>query len=402
MGLSMDAPQARLLGLVALALAILGASYGWARRHQERALWLLLPAWVLVPTVLIAVANTWRPAYMTARQMTLISAAYLLLVSAGIAWLWQRWQWAGALSALGLVAAMLYSTANYYQSPQFDKGDLSGMGDTVRAELRPGDLVLVEPSSWWRLFRYYLPLDQLRQSAGNRQDTNWHEVALPGTGPEAREALLQQWNAEHRRIWLARAAEPSETSQWLQQHNCRIWDLGFESPISFLRLELFQSLAPIPDQLPDGGGIEHPFEATFADQVRLLGYDLGEPVTPDSAIPITLYWQGMAPMDRRYKYKIGLLAAATGEQVAVTEREPFDGCWPTTHWLPGQTVVEATGLHAPVAAPPEEYTMTIQIYDAETLDLLPVTQAVGIQVQPDGQTLIAPENLVWKPSVRHN
>jgi len=57
------------------------------------------------------------PAYMTRGQMTLISAAYLLLVSAGIAWLWQRWPWAGTLSAVGLVAAMLYSSANYYQSP---------------------------------------------------------------------------------------------------------------------------------------------------------------------------------------------------------------------------------------------------------------------------------------------
>jgi uncharacterized membrane protein len=396
-GLSMDAPQARLLGLATLALAILGVAYGWGRRRQENALWLLLPAWVLVPTLLIAVANIWRPAYMTARQMTLISAAYLLLVSAGIAWLWQRWPWAGTLSAVGLVAAMLYSSANYYQSPQFDKGDLSGMGDYVRAELRPGDLVLVEPSSWWRLFRYYLPLDQLRQGAGNGQGTDWHEVALPGTGPGALETLMPGWNSAHRRIWLARAAETSETSQWLQQHNCRIWDLGFESPISYLRLELFQSSAPIPDHLPAGDAIQHPFEAVFADQVRLLGYDLGQPVTPDSAIPITLYWQAVAPMDQRYKYKIGLVAASTGEQVAVTEREPFDGCWPTTHWVPGQAIVEKTGLHAPVAGPPGEYVMTIQMYDAETLDHLPVSQAAGIQDQPDGHTLVVPENLTWMP-----
>jgi len=65
------------------------------------------------------------------------------------------------------------------------------------------------------------------------------------------------WNSAHRRIWLARAAETSETSQWLQQHNCRIWDLGFESPISYLRLELFQSSAPIPDHLPAGDAIQH-------------------------------------------------------------------------------------------------------------------------------------------------
>lgn len=401
-GLSMNAPQARLLGLATLALAILGVAQGWFNRRQQSALWLVLPAWVLVPTILIAVVNTWRPAYMTARQMTLISAAYLLLVSAGIAWLWQRWQWVGALSAAGLVAAMLFSTVNYYQSPEFDKGDFTGMGDYLRAELRPGDLVLVEPSSWWRLFQYYLPLDQLRQGAAKGQGTNWREVALPGTAPEALEDLLRTWNGEFRRIWLARAAESSETGQWLQEHNCRIWDLGFESPISFLRLELFQSLAPIPSQLQDSSAIQHPFEATFTGRVRLLGYDLGQPVTPDSAIPITLYWQAMAPMDQRYKYKIGLLAASTGEQVAVTEREPFDGCWPTTHWQPGQTVVEATGLHAPMTAPPGEYTLTIQMYDAETLELLPVTEAMGIQVQPDGHTLVAPDNLVWMPVVDHS
>jgi len=88
-------------------------------------------------------------------------------------------------------------------------------------------------------------------------------------------------------------------------------------------------------------------------------------------------------MDQRFKYKIGLVAASRANR------------WPSPSaslrrllahhpLVPGQAIVEETGLHAPVAGPPGEYVMTIQMYDAETLDLLPVSQAAASRTNPMG------------------
>lgn len=392
-GLSMDATPARWIGLAVLAFPIIGSIYAWSRRWFEPALAVLLPLWIVTPVLLLAAINLWRPAYMTARELTLVSSAYLLTASAGLAWLWQRWRALTMLVAVGLLGVTLYSTINYYRSPVFDKGDLSGMGDYLRQELRPGDLVLIEPSSWWRMFEYYLPWPEVTQGADKGLQTGWEEIGPPANDPAAATADLERWNRAYRRIWLARGREQSPTSQWLQAHNCRIWDLGFESPISYLRLELFQSQAPIPDQLPDT--IQHRFDAVFGGELRLLGYDVGQAVSPEAAVPVTLYWQAVTPLTRHDKYKIALSSAATGERVTVTEREPFDGCWPTTRWPPGSIVVEQTGLHAPGVGRPDDYRLTFQVYDADTLDLLPVTQAQGIAVEADGLTLIAPAPVRW-------
>ena len=132
LGLSVDLARVWPLDVLSAALAIMGAVWGLRNRSViARGGW-LLPAFVLVPAILLLGLNALRPAYMNARHMSLISGGYLLLLSAGLAWLWQLRRWvAGVVMAL-LVGGMIYSSVNYYTAAQYDKGNMAGMGQ------RPG------------------------------------------------------------------------------------------------------------------------------------------------------------------------------------------------------------------------------------------------------------------------
>jgi hypothetical protein len=135
-------------------------------------------------------------------------------------------------------------------------------------------------------------------------------------------------------------------------------------------------------------------EIEFAGQVRLTGYDLAAPVAADLPSPARLYWQVNSKPERRLKYILSVIAAQPdGGQTVVTsiEREPYEGDIPTIYWDPGRTLKEFVELPPRQPAPAgSELFVTVQMYDAETLEKLPVTAAAGGEVQADGVTVVLP------------
>ena len=140
--------------------------------------------------------------------------------------------------------------------------------------------------------------------------------------------------------------------------------------------------------------MQHPVSAVFGERVRLSGYDTGQPLSAASATPVTLYWQPAQAMDRRYKYILRWTGADGAPLPAAghTEREPYHGLLPTTMWGLGQTIVEYSELPPRTAepVPPGEVRLALQVYDAETLEKLPLTEADPALVAADGQTLLLP------------
>ncbi|MCB0083553.1 MAG: hypothetical protein KDE47_21575, partial [Caldilineaceae bacterium] len=61
--------------------------------------------------------------------------------------------------------------------------------------------------------------------------------------------------------------------------------------------------------------------------------------------------------------------------LAHTEIEPYYGQIPTTFWDPGKTIIEYTSLPPVLFNPAQasQYRLTLQLYDAESLEKLPVT-----------------------------
>jgi len=291
------------------------------------------------------------------------------------------------MAAVVLLAGAAYSTANYQLSPRHGGGDLAGMGQYLRDRIQPGDLLLTKPIAWKRLYRYYLPIDAVEGKEPSDRQSGWRGLPLLMGSWEETVAELKKLPENYRRIWLIRSEGPDADDEWLFAHMFRAEHQAFESTRASLDVDLLLSQSPVLAQQP--ATIQHRLDAVFGGQVRLIGYDLGRPLLPDGAIPVTLYWQPMSQTDRRYKYILRLVAS-DGETLSTTEREPYNGALPTTAWPAGSTIMEYTEVPPPARHRQDKTRLVLQMYDAETLDKLPVTSASGAEVGQDAHTVVLP------------
>jgi uncharacterized membrane protein len=406
LGLSVDTAQVRWLDYIFAAVALLGAL--WCirpGRPAAREAW-LLPAFLLVPVIGLQIMQQVQPAYMNARHLSLISGAFVLLVAGGIAAVGSYRRWAGVALAVVMLAGMAYSTVNYFISPRYAKDNFAELGADLSREIQPGDGLLLAPPEMVRLYRHYLPVDAVEMATLARTkgltepQRGWLAVPQFGAPAAKTEERLQAMLSQYRRIWLVASGMvplspfQGQAREWLSSHAFLARDAGYESN-TFLWLKLYLPQAPVLSGLPET--VQHPLTAVFGDKIRFSGYDIGQPLTGESATPITLYWQPLQPMDRHYKYILRVVTEeGTGSfrTLAITEREPYDGNLPTTMWGPGQTIVEYSRV-APTPrnrdqAPANPVRLALQMYDAETLEKLPVSQADQGEIAADGQTLLLP------------
>lgn len=128
-----------------------------------------------------------------------------------------------------------------------------------------------------------------------------------------------------------------------------------------------------------------PVDLNFAGKVRLLAYELSQPVlSPGDTLQVTLYWQPLSLIDQELVSFVHLTdqeATLLGQSTGV----PGAGQFPTTTWQPGQVVVDthpvqlATGTLAPLVA-----TIQAGLFDPSGRQFI---QAVNKQMQPIGSAL---------------
>jgi hypothetical protein len=405
LGLSVDVAQVRWLDLVFAAVALAGALWAFRRpRSAPPAAW-LLPAFVLVPVLELHLIQQFQPAYMNARHMSMISGGFTLALAAGCAAAWQYRRWAGALLGVILAGGMIYSSANYFADPQYRRDMFSQVGADLAAEMLPGDGIVFSPPHMLRLYRHYLPVDRLEAGALAASSGEPHRgwAALPQfhgdfAGTEAR---LQEMLSRHRRVWLVASGmvpltpHQEETREWFGSNAFLARDLQYSSN-TLLWLKMYLPGPPITPELPED--VQHRVSVVFGDKIRLDGYDTGEPLDEQSALPVTLYWQPVEKIERRYKYILRLVTVESDgslRTLSASEQEPYHGSLPTIWWSPGPEIFELTSLPNPGAfdGPRESLRLALQMYDAETLEKLPVTGA------PEGATLFD-EHTVLMPFER--
>ncbi len=102
---------------------------------------------------------------------------------------------------------------------------------------------------------------------------------------------------------------------------------------------------------------QHPLQADFGEQLRLVGYDWAG----DGRI--TLYWQALAPLTADYTTFVHVLDAQ-GNLVAQADGQPQGGSYPTSIWQTGEfvadeKVVEMVGGERPLR-------VVVGVYELET------------------------------------
>jgi len=115
----------------------------------------------------------------------------------------------------------------------------------------------------------------------------------------------------------------------------------------------------------------------LGEGAALLGYDLSpdrRPLTlaPSESMRLTLYWQGVAPMDTSYTVFVQLLGADNrlgGQHDAL----PGDGLLPTTSWVKDEILADLHQVTVRLDAQPGTYRLVAGLYDAASGARLPVT-----------------------------
>jgi hypothetical protein len=110
--------------------------------------------------------------------------------------------------------------------------------------------------------------------------------------------------------------------------------------------------------------------STLGDSVELFGYTLAG--SPNSTLKLTLFWHPLIPLPTDYTVFLHL-RDQDGNTVAQRDRQPLDGAYPTSHWQPGETVVDPIILNLPEALPAGTYTLFAGLYQLDTGERLPVT-----------------------------
>jgi uncharacterized membrane protein len=337
-------------------LAILVGLLELVRRRQPES-W-LVAAYFLLPLILAWVVNPVMP-FFYARYLLLIAPAFYLLAAWGMVAIGRLWRPLGAVGAGILILGSVYGLHDYYTNDANVKGRYGQMMAYVEANAQPGDALILANQLQRPTFEYYRPKG-LEAYFFPR-----YEYPLEDDRT-ARD--LEEIASRHPRLWLVRFGNPAEydpngsLTRWLATHGSKAYFDGWGD--ADLSLYVMSPAA-------EAGAIQHPLQADLGGQVRFLGYALSnEQVAPGDTLLLTLYWQGLAPMETRYTVFTQLLDA-NGQIQAQMDSEPQGGSLPTDGWSVGQLVQDnyalrvadtASGLHTLVAG----------MYLLETLERLPV------------------------------
>jgi hypothetical protein len=137
----------------------------------------------------------------------------------------------------------------------------------------------------------------------------------------------------------------------------------------------------------------HLLEATWGNQIRLLGYDVDAGTyRPGETIDLTLYFQALGRMENDYTVFVHLLGQdnpETGSSLwSQDDSEPCRSFYPTSTWTPGEIIRDRFRVVIPAGAPPADYRLIVGLYLLETMTRLPAVDAAGLAI-PDDAALLA-------------
>lgn len=329
--------------------------------------WLLL-AWLLIPLTFAWLVNPIMP-FFQVRYLLVAAPAFIVLVASGLSWVRGKSPWALALGLLFVVSASFISLHNWFFDHAYTKGEYKLMMDYVRDHAQQGDLFLLNNPLQEALFDYYRP-PGVPYLLLPRDDLHTEDRA-----DRALAALTEGYS----RVWLVMFGYPEQydpdhlAERWLSDHGYR------SSYRSFLGAYVtLYVMAPADASLP----MQHTVAANLDSKALLIGYGLGaQEIEAGETLTLTLYWQALTEMARRYTVFTHLLDA-DNHIVAQMDSEPLGGTHPTTEWRHGEIVRDNYGLLIAQDTPPGEYLLEVGMYYLPTLERLTVLDASG-RVQDD-------------------
>ncbi len=125
-----------------------------------------------------------------------------------------------------------------------------------------------------------------------------------------------------------------------------------------------------PARYAAGDTIETSTSFNFGDKIELIGYNLPNTARAGAVLPVTIYWQGLAPMDVRYRAFVHLVDVNGGRW---GQHDDDPACrLLTTDMRTGQQASRQFQLPPAPDTPPGSYGLILGLYHPDTLERLPI------------------------------
>ena len=133
-------------------------------------------------------------------------------------------------------------------------------------------------------------------------------------------------------------------------------------------------------------GPQNSVNASWSDQIVLLGYDLQDPeAAPGEQLQLTLYWSPFHEMETRYTAFVHLLGEenpSTGNPLwGQKDSEPCQGFYPTAVWREGEIIRDEIKFDVSPDAPPGRYELAVGFYTWPDFRRLPIADMDSIILQ---------------------
>ncbi|HEY6042743.1 MAG TPA: glycosyltransferase family 39 protein, partial [Anaerolineae bacterium] len=323
------------LPIVLLSLFLIVYAFLVTRDNRRKLLvYSALLGFTFVPLALIFLLSLWKPLYHV-RYVFMYSPAYYILFAASIAAMPQgrtRTTCTALTFGVGalvvLVVLSVYSLYNFWFNPQYATDDLRGAVQHIRANWRPGDVILVNAGYAYTSFVYFdRPFTRERLSSYQPGASDTTQAALVMTGsidgnpslgwgdPQsdfysttALETLsgLDRVFASSPRVWMLRiydtVVDPKGViREYFAEHATLIDDTAYAGEAN-ARVQGFLTTRELPKDIPVN--VTH-VNRGFAGRVTLAGYlIMNTDVRAGQDWNILLYWR--AEQQLNYNYHVSV------------------------------------------------------------------------------------------------
>ena len=348
-----------LIDLVFLAFLILGLA--WLVRPggpgRTKTAGFLLAGYLFLPVVIIFVSSFVLPVYMNSRHLILISPAFYLLIAVGLTRWRGRTAWIALLGTLLMVGGIVFSTYNYFYNPDYDKDHHREWGEYLRQQVRPGDIVVVNPPHIADLYQYY---------AAN--DVPWIGLPLLGGSRQHTEAKLEELLQQYDRVWLALSRTPpwgdrgQIPRKWLNRNGFRLVREPFKSYASVILAASYLSEWPSVSRLPDDA---QPLEVRYTPQLRLEGYRLVSEPQSGQLLQLQVFWATDDFIPEQASVQLRLVDDK-GHVWGQAEQCPYNGLYPMWQWQPNLILRDEYGILISPGTPPGKLQLELSLISRPT------------------------------------
>jgi hypothetical protein len=115
---------------------------------------------------------------------------------------------------------------------------------------------------------------------------------------------------------------------------------------------------------PQPGDLPNPVRVNFEDRMALIGWDVDRRVVaPGSPLQLTLYWEGLAEMDRSYTVSTQMVA---GDMRKAAHLDSWPGDRDTKDWAKGWRIIDRREVTVFADARADVYDILVGVYGWET------------------------------------